>query len=237
MDDTTERDPVREHDPQDGSSSVVPPSDIDPYVVDHPPPGSEERSGFDTEPEDAGTEPEDDGAGEGSLFRWLLETLITIAAAVALALFLQAYVVKTYVVPTGSMVPTIHLEDRIISNRLAYRFGEPETGDVVVIENPSHEGPPLVKRVIATEGEQLDIREGLVYLDGEELDEPWVQPARRGKESLPEPVVVPEGDVWVMGDNRVGSSDSRVFGTLPADSIYGQAFFTYWPPRSFGVLE
>lgn len=179
--------------------------------------------------------PEEPGAA--SAVRWLLETLLTIGAAVALALLLQAYVVKTYVVPTGSMVPTIQLEDRIISNRLAYRFGEPKTGDVVVFQNPTTDGFPLVKRVIATGGQELDIREGDVYIDGEKLDEPWVQPTRRGEDSLVEPVQVPEGEVWLMGDNRVGSSDSRVFGTVPADTIYGQAVFVYWPPRDFGVLE
>ncbi|GAB4278812.1 MAG: signal peptidase I [Coriobacteriia bacterium] len=173
----------------------------------------------------------------GSFFRWLLETLLTIAAAVALALFLQAYVVKTYVVPTGSMIPTIQLEDRIISNRLAYRLGEPQPGDVVVFDNPTHEGPPLVKRVIAVGGQTIDIRNGIVYIDGEELDEPWVRPERRGRDSLEKPVEIPEGYVWVMGDNRVGSSDSRVFGPVPVESIHGKAVFTYWPLSRFGPLE
>jgi signal peptidase I len=173
----------------------------------------------------------------GSFFRWLMEMLLTVGAAVLLAVFLQAYVVKTYVVPTGSMIPTIHLDDRIISNRLAYRFGEPTVGDVVVFENPLHDGPPLVKRVVAVEGQVLEIEDGWVYLDGSKQDEGWVDDSRRGKDSIVEPVTVPDGHVWLMGDNRTGSSDSRVFGTVPIESIYGEAFFTYWPPESFGVLE
>ena len=178
-------------------------------------------------------------AGEpgGQMFKWLLEMLLTVGAAVALAVFLQAYVVKTYVVPTGSMVPTIQLEDRIISNRLAYRFGVPQVGDVVVLENPLTEGPPLVKRVVAVAGQEIDIQEGWVYLDGQKQEEPWVRPGRRGKDSLISPVAVPEGHVWVMGDNRVGSSDSRVFGTVPVETVHGEAFFTYWPPESFGTLD
>jgi signal peptidase I len=181
--------------------------------------------------------PEQTGSTAGSFFKWLVELLLTVGAAVALAVLLQAYVVKTYVVPTGSMVPTIHLEDRIISNRLAYRIGEIEVGDVVVLENPLSDGPPLVKRVIALGGQVIDIQDGVVSIDGEMLDEPWVPEARRGKDSLVAPVTIPDGHVWVMGDNRVGSSDSRVFGSVPAETVHGQAFFTYWPPDSFGQLE
>ena len=176
-------------------------------------------------------------AKKRSLVRIVAEGVLIVAAAFAVSLLIQAYVMKTFVVPTGSMLPTIQLNDRILTNRLAYRLGEPEIGDVVVFENPDGDGPPLVKRVTGIEGQIIDVREGWLYLDGVKQEEPWVSTERRGEASLLDPVALEEGTVWLMGDNRVGSSDSRTFGPVPEDSLLGEALLVYWPPRSFGLLE
>lgn len=200
---------------------------------------TEEYREYEGGPTDIESKEEEHVVGRRSegFFRWLVEMLLTVGAAILLALFLQAYVVKTYVVPTGSMVPTIQLDDRIISNRLAYRFGEPGVGDIVVVVNPSQEGPPLVKRVVAVGGQELDVMDGWVYLDGERQEEPWVQSSRRGEGSIVGPITIPQDHVYLMGDNRVGSSDSRTFGAVSEDALLGRAVFVYWPFGDFGLLE
>lgn len=160
-----------------------------------------------------------------------------VAAAFALAMLIQAFVVKPFEVPTGSMLPTIQLGDRVLCDRITFHFREPRVGDIVVLDNPTEGDPPLVKRVVAVGGQELDIKNGWVYLDGERQLEPYVVAARRGTYSLRSPLLIPDGEVWLMGDNRAESADSRYFGTRPVESVFGRAFFVYWPVPRFGRLH
>lgn len=160
-----------------------------------------------------------------------------VAAAFALAMLIQAFVVKPYEVPTGSMLPTIQLGDRVLCDRITFRFREPRVGDIVVLENPVAGDPPLVKRVVAVGGQELDIEDGWVYLNGVRQEEPYVVLERRGSFSLERPIAIPEGQLWLMGDNRAESADSRFFGTVSVEKVYGRAFFVYWPLGRFGVLR
>lgn len=175
-----------------------------------------------------------------SFGRWLLETSFLIVLAFALAQGTRAYAIQAYVVPSGSMIPTIEIQDRVLVEKITYRvIRPPAQGEVVVLDNPhptSSRDKTLIKRVIATEGQIVDIHDNTVWVDGVALDEPYVH----GKPTLPGPVMtpltVPAGCVWLMGDNRTKSSDSRYFGPQPVSKVRGRAILTYWPPRDFGKL-
>lgn len=186
-------------------------------------------------------------AEEEPVFPWsqrLIEWLVTIAAAVALALFVRAFVGEAYVVPTGSMLNTIQLDDRVWGDKVTYRFRQPEQGEIVMFNSPSDDGYTLVKRVIATGGQSVDLVDGRVFVDGEVLDEPYTE----GRETLPlpeqlpgideisYPYTVPEGHVWLMGDNRTNSKDSRYFGAVPVTEVTAKAVLTFWPLADWRLL-
>lgn len=180
---------------------------------------------------------------ETSFGRWLVETIVLVALAFALAQGIKAFLIQPFVIPTGSMIPTIEIGDRVLAEKVTYRWiRKPQYGEIVVFDDPQAQRPQLIKRVIATEGQVVDLKDGKVVVDGKELDEPYTY----GKPSLPLdttgrvvtfPFTVPDGHVWLMGDNRTNSGDSRVFGARPLESIRGRAFWTYWPPSRFGDLD
>ena len=183
-------------------------------------------------------------------WRTLVDWLVTIAVAIAFVLAFQAAVAKPYVIPSPSMEPTLHcakpvdfcegrFSDRVIANRLAYRFRDPERGDIVVFKAPrtaercgvGRAGSAFVKRIIGLPGELVSGSDGVIYINGDRLIEPYVDPSRRGHESGRWPRVAP-GDYFVLGDNRVQSCDSRSWGTVRCSNLIGPAMLTYWPPSS-----
>jgi signal peptidase I len=182
-------------------------------------------------------------------WRTIVDWLVTLAVAVTLVLAFQAEVAKPYRIPTDSMEPTLHcakpaaycegrFSDRVIANRLAYRFRDPERGEIVVFEAPATAercgagdgGSAFVKRIVGLPGELVSERDGALYIDGHRLSEPYVDPSRRGHGNGSWPRVAP-GHYFVLGDNRVRSCDSRTWGTVPRSSMIGPAVLTYWPPR------
>lgn len=176
---------------------------------------------------DAAGEPKVGSAG------WLAEWGVTIGIALGLGLVIHFFVLEAFIVPTGSMLNTIQLNDRVWAEKVTYRFRSPEQGEVVLFESPKEKGVTLLKRVIATEGQQVDLQDGVVLVDGEPLDEPYTEgrPSEplASMEPITYPYVVPEGHVWLMGDNRTNSSDSRYFGAVPVSSVFARALCTYWP--------
>jgi signal peptidase I len=180
--------------------------------------------------------------------------------ALLVAVLVKTFLVQPFYIPSESMLPTIEINDRVIVNKLAYRMGEPERGDIVVFLNPSltdedlQETIPeavirsvleavgvrsrpeedLIKRVVATEGETVTISNGLLEVDGVAYDEPYLMSATAMGDFGPE--TVPENHVFVMGDNRSSSLDSRSFGTVPENEIVGQAFLRIWPLDRLGTL-
>jgi signal peptidase I len=167
----------------------------------------------------------------------IFECVVLLAVAVLLSQVARTWVVATYTVPTPSMVPTIEVGDRFVVDRLVYLYRSPQPGDIVLFDDPLGQLPALVKRVIAVGGHTVDLKDGHVVIDGVAAVEPYTY----GKPSLPQsvklPVTVPAGYVWVMGDNRTDSADSRSFGPVPVSSIHGRAVFTYWPPADIGTLR
>lgn len=171
-----------------------------------------------------------------SFARWLGETLLLVAVAFVLAQGIKTFVVQPYIIPTGSMEPTILIGDRVIAEKVSYRFGDPQPGDIVVLDDPAGQHPQLIKRVIAVGGQTIDIRDGLVYIDGEVLDEPYLVGVKTEVGTVIMPLTVPEGDIFVMGDNRPNSGDARYFGVLPVSTVKGRAIATYWPLDRLGGL-
>lgn len=183
----------------------------------------------------------------------LLEYVFITVFAVGLALLLQAFVVKPYRIPSESMVPTLEISDRVLVNRFLYHFREPRRGDIVVFRWPVDGQTVFIKRLIGLPGDTISLQDGHVYVNGEKLDEPYL--ASEGGQPVPtepilgvdastmappwalyEPYTVPDGNYFMMGDNRLHSDDSRKWGPVPEENVIGEAFFRYWPLSRIGPL-
>ncbi len=185
--------------------------------------------------------------------RWrvAVDWIVTIVGAVAIVLAVKAWVVNPYRIPSSSMEPTLHcaepadgclarFSDRVLANRLLYRFRSPRRGDVVVFETPPEAqarcgaGGTFVKRLIVLPGERWEMRNGFVYIDGKRLVEPYLNAAQRGTDTRP-PSRVPPGHYVMLGDNRTHSCDSRVWGPVAREKLIGKVFAVYWPPTRISV--
>ena len=191
-------------------------------------------------------------------FAPIIEIIATIALALALAESVQAAVVKPFVIPTGSMEPTLLPGQRVLVNRLAYDFGSPHRGDIVVfhppavlscrVNVPADEPCPqsnttpssqyFVKRVIGLPGDRLSISGGHPVINGTALtNEPYIAPCIGSVScDMTHTIVIPPGEYYMLGDNRGDSDDSRYWGPVPRSWIIGDAFATYWPPDRIGTL-
>ena len=163
---------------------------------------------------------------------WLRDVLASVAVSVFIILFLY----QPVRVEGTSMVPMLQDQDRLFINKLAYRMGEVQHGDVVVFHYPRDITKSYIKRVIAVPGDQLSIDHGRVYVNNKKLAEPYV-PARYADERSQPAMTVPAGEYFVMGDHRSISSDSRDFGTVDRSLIYGKASFVYWPFDQAGAVH
>jgi signal peptidase I len=162
------------------------------------------------------------------VFRWVVEVVVIVAAAFVLALLVQQFVVKPFAIPSPSMEPTLVEGDRVLVNRLIYHFRSPERGDVIVFHPPDRPGSdPFIKRVVAVSGDKVAVHDGMLWLNGVAQYEPFIK-EHPMLDELPEKTIAP-GYVWVMGDNRNNSGDSRVFGPVSEEAIMGEAFAIYWP--------
>jgi signal peptidase I len=171
----------------------------------------------------------------GRGLRNLVEWVAIIAGALAVALLVKTFLIQAFYIPSGSMVPTLLHGDRVLVNKLD---DDPSRGELVVFERPP--GQPddgikdLIKRVVALGGETIETRDGAVFIDGELLDEPYLGD---GVTTSNIPVqTIPPGHMFVLGDNRGDSADSRVFGSVPVDLVVGRAFVRVWPLTAFGFL-
>ena len=165
----------------------------------------------------------------------LREWAEAIAIAVVLALAIRTFVVQAFKIPSGSMLPTLQIGDHILVNKFIYWFTAPERGDIIVFKFPQDEGRDFIKRVIGLPGEVIEIRGKQVFIDGRPLEEPYVIHLDAQIMSNPHsprdhfgPVKVPEGQFFVMGDNRDHSMDSRFWGFLDLKKVKGKAFIIYW---------
>lgn len=163
--------------------------------------------------------------------RWLALTSVSVIAALAI----KAFALPMFSIASGSMLPSLVAGDRVLVNKLSYVLHDVERGDIVVFD--ASRGPdvgPLIKRVVAVEGEVVEARDGVVFVDGAVLAEAYL--SERANTSDFPPTVVPQNHVWVMGDNRESSRDSRRFEAVPEEAILGRAFMTVWPLSEAGSL-
>ena len=156
----------------------------------------------------------------------------TLVIALVLTFFIRAFVVESYLIKEHSMEPTLFHGERVLVTKVSYRFGQPKPGDIVIFAHPQ-EDVDLVKRVIALPGQTVQMVSGRLYVDGEPMDEPYVRCPGSGDA---DPLTVPDGYLFVMGDNRINSKDSRYFGPVPQANIKGRAWLVYWPPGRAQVL-
>jgi signal peptidase I len=189
-------------------------------------------------------------AGLPRTLRITIDWAVTIIGAIAIVLAIKAWVVNPYRIPSSSMEPTLHcarpgsgcearFSDRVLANRFIYHLREPARGDIVVFKTPKAAetkcgaGGTFVKRLIGLPGETWEERDGVVFINGKRLVEPYVHPDRRDSNTY-QARRIPEGRYFFMGDNRSQSCDSREWGAVPRDNIIGEVFFVYWPPLRIG---
>ncbi|MDQ4078790.1 MAG: signal peptidase I [Chloroflexota bacterium] len=166
-----------------------------------------------------------------ALLRDLLETVLP---ALCIAIAIVVFVVQPTRVDGSSMEPTLHPEQRLVIEKVSYHFQAPARGDVVVLRVQGREDTSLIKRVVATAGDVIAIRNGHVFLNGDLLIEEYLGQSTPG--DMPS-MVVPDGYLFVLGDNRAASNDSRSFGMIPLDNIVGRAVVSYWPLNSLGWVR
>lgn len=168
------------------------------------------------------------------------ENFQIVAIALALALFIRAFVAEPRYIPSDSMWPTLEISDRLVVEKISYRFRPPAYGEIVVFDPPQQlqiqgyaKDQAFIKRVIATPGQTIQIQNGKVYLNDRSLNEDYIaEPPNYQMEA----VKVPEGQLFVMGDNRNNSNDSHVWGFLPMQNVIGHACFRFWPLSRLGQL-
>ena len=145
----------------------------------------------------------------------------------------RPFVVEPFYVPSGSMEPTLKPGDRVLAAKSAYRFSNPHRGDLVVFKDPRNPEEDLIKRVVGLPGDTVAIRDAVLYINGQREMEPYVDYPMIDATYFG-PVKVPAGKVFVMGDNRGNSVDSRSFGPVPEDNLLGKVFMRFWPPGRAG---
>jgi len=172
-----------------------------------------------------------------SFLRNVVEWVVIAGGALLVAFVIKTFLLQAFYIPSLSMAPTLKINDRVLVNKLSYDLHEVNRGDLVVFESPANEGSAtkdLIKRVVGLSGDTVESRDGRMVVNGEVLDEPYLED---GVTTGPlEKVTIPPNHVWVMGDNRSNSRDSRFFGAIPESLIIGRAFVRVWPVTALGRL-
>jgi signal peptidase I len=166
--------------------------------------------------------------------RAIIEWVIIVLVALVVSFIIRTYVFETYFVPSGSMIPTLQIGDRIIVDKLSVDFGTIRTGDIVVFKAPSDVAADcgdnvadLVKRVIGVPGDSLMSKGNTIYINGKALKENWPHTEPLG--TAIKPITLKKNQYFMVGDNHLPSCDSRVWGTVPRSSIIGKVFLRVWP--------
>ena len=170
--------------------------------------------------------------GGGGILEFLVILLVSFVLVFG---FVRPFVVEAFWIPSASMVPTLKYGDRVLVNKFIYRFTEPQRGDSIVFKSVEGDGQDLIKRVVGVPGDEIAVRRGKLFVNGEPQNEPYVN-KKFPDRSFYAPTTVPKDHVFAMGDNRANSQDSRVFGPVPEENIEGEAFLRFWPPHRIGSL-
>jgi signal peptidase I len=189
------------------------------------------------------------------------ETVVLVVLAILLAMLFKTFLVAAFYIPSGSMESTLNVSDRVLVEKLSYRFGQPKDGDVIVFVHDEGQAPAgpsnpvarlftslgqaiglvppsdrdFIKRVVGVPGDRIQCRGGRLYRNGQAVNEPYLDPETPTDGCSP--VTVPAGKLYVMGDNRTNSQDSRVFGPIDRKTVVGRAFVRIWPLNHTGWLR
>jgi len=173
---------------------------------------------------------------KGEVFDWF-RSLIW---AVVIALIIRAFFIGNFKIPTTSMVPTLKVGDRLLSNNIIYKIRAPKRGEVVIFKYPEDPRRDFVKRMIGLPGEKVMIKDGKIFINGEEVHNEKVSCRYYYSEGFyanEYETEVPQGGYFVLGDNSINSKDSRYWGFVPEKNLVGKALFTYWPPWRMGFIR
>ena len=179
-------------------------------------------------------------AGTVAAKPWWRETIETIVWAFVLAMIIRTFIVQAFWIPSGSMIPTLEVGDRVLVAKFWNWFFPPSRGSLYVFRYPVDRDRDFVKRVIAVPGDVVDIRDGIVYINGKPTNEPYVKyhdhfTLQAGRPYAEVPFTVPEGHYFMMGDNRPNSQDGRFWGLVSNADLHGPVFFRYWPVTRIGI--
>lgn len=166
---------------------------------------------------------------------FLWEIFEALVIAIVLAAVIRFFIFQPFYIPSSSMEPTLVPGDRIIVNKFLYRFTEPARGDVVVFKYPKDPKRDFIKRIVGLPGDTLEIRNSMLYVNGELVEEPYLSPGI----TFPDfgPVQIPADAYYTFGDNRNNSEDSRFWGEVPAENMLGKAVVIYWPLSRLGIIQ
>jgi len=170
----------------------------------------------------------------------VVETLDASIFAALLSLLIITFVVQAFYIPSGSMEPTLQVDDRILVSKFSYRLGRIARGDVIVFHYPLNPGKDFVKRVVALGGERVELRDGVVLINKQPITELYPTALAAGDRACTTsygPQTIPQGQLFVLGDNRCNSEDSRFFGFVPVENVVGKALLVYWPPQRLGLVR
>ena len=167
--------------------------------------------------------------------------IISWAWVIIFVVVLIVFFVQAFQIPSTSMVPTLKVKDRLLANKIIYKIRKPERGDVIIFKYPEDPSKDFVKRLIGLPGETVFLKDGKVYINGEELKEPksvtqWYYYSE-GDDGVTKPFNVPKNGYYALGDNSPISKDSRFWGFIPDKYLIGKAWFIYWPPWRMGVIK
>jgi signal peptidase I len=182
-------------------------------------------------------EPELEERTKPSGLRNVAEWVLIAGGALLVAFVIKTFLLQAFYIPSLSMAPTLKVNDRVLVNKLSYDLHDVHRGDLVVFESPPNEGSQtkdLIKRVIGLPGETVESRDGQIFINGQALEEPYLGPDVTTGPL--EKVTVPAEHLWVMGDNRPNSRDSRFFGAIPESLVIGRAFVRVWPVTAISLL-
>ena len=190
---------------------------------------------------------------------FLSELPFLLLAALVVAVVIKTFIVQPFYIPSGSMIPTLLIDDRVMVSKVSYLWSEPERGDVIVFENPygpeldesfpesvvratlealgirTSASDDLIKRIVAVGGETVEVTDNRLIIDGVPLDEPYLQPGVAMANFGPRTIA--DDEIFLLGDNRNESSDGRVFGPVPRDDVIGKAVFRIWPLDRLGSVD
>ena len=211
-------------------------------------------------PPDGGEDVTESHAAKKTHIPFWIEFPVLILVALGVAILIKTFLFQAFYIPSSSMEDTLQINDRVLVNKLTYRFGDVARGDVIVFDDPrgGFEEPAesvfesatrnvlesiglatprseFIKRVIGLPGDVVEGRDGAIHVNGSRLDEPYLKDP--GYQIAPfGPVTIQPGQLFVMGDNRASSQDSRFFGPIPEEDVVGKAFVIIWPPSRWGGL-